>query len=124
MAYCKDWNMERVAVPKLHEFDGKEATIIVVQMHTCVNDGTPESSKLLHCIICCLLEQEIKAPNNSVTKHLMVISVVIWSRIKYINAVMYEIDAVYAVVPLLYNWQKELFMTKGSVSEETISFKS
>ncbi|KAK8455394.1 hypothetical protein SEVIR_4G178804v4 [Setaria viridis] len=100
--------MERVTVPQLHEFDGKESTVIVVRMHTHVNDRVFESSKLLHFKFCCQLEQEIKASNNSVTQDLVVICVVIWTEIKYINTLVYEVDAVDAIVLLLHNRQEPL----------------
>ena len=92
-------------------------------MHTWNNDRTFESSKLLHFKICYQLEQEIKASNNSVTKDLVVICVVIWTRINYINAVVYEVDAVDGIV-LLHNRQKELEMKEVKWSAETVSSKS
>ena len=42
----------------------------------------------------------------------MVNFVVFWARIQNIYAVMYEVDAVYAIVTLLHNRQKELDMKK------------
>lgn len=122
-AYC-DWNMERVTIPKLHEFDGIESTVIVVGLDTYINDRTLESSKLFYSIICGQLEKEIQPSNNSVTQDLMVISVVIWTRIKYIYAVMYEVDTVYAIVVLLHNRQKELYMTKIIIRQRTVCSNS
>jgi hypothetical protein len=49
----------------------------------------------------------------------MVNSVVFWARIQNIYPVMYEVDAVYAVMTLLYNRQKELAMKKKGVREQT-----
>jgi len=53
----------------------------------------------------------------------MVNFVVFWARIQNIYAVMYEVDAVYAVVTLLHNRQKELDMKKKVLRETNLKLK-
>jgi hypothetical protein len=107
-AYMEDSHMETFTIPELHEFDCIESRVSIIGMRACIDDWTSESSKLLYLKPCKQLEKMVEPWNNSVTQDLMVFCLVIWTRIQYINAVVYEVYAVYAICLLLHNRHKEL----------------